>query len=268
MYPRLFELGRVVFPTYGVFAAIALIAGLTLGMRTAARLGVAPAEMWNFGLLTIFTAVLGTRLLLIARYLHDFVRYPMLMLSITTPRTIDSVLTELGLGACAGLSYMTWKRMPWLRTLDAATPAWALGEAILLLGCFFAGCDYGRPTTVSWGIAFHSRWAILWNGTPLNIRLHPVQLYLCAMQLALCFGLSAALTGRRQAGELAGAYFMLSGIGQFFLDFYRGGNRLLIFSGAFSLTQALAFCMFVLGALLLLQHNTPDMTQKTTPVRV
>ncbi len=266
MYPRLFEFGQVSLPTYGVFAALALLAGLMLAMWTAARLRISPDAMWNFGLITILSAVFGSKLLLIFGHWHDFLAYPMLMISLSLPRTVESVLTELGLGACAGLSYMTWKRMSWLTTLDAAAPGWALGQAILMLGCFFAGCEYGRPTAVPWGVVFHSRWAAMWNGTPLETKLHPVQLYLCAMELALCLGLLWWLPRRRQAGELAGGWLLVSGFGQFFLDFYRGSNRLLVLGETFSLTQAIDFCMVVAGALLLLEHR--HASAKTWPTRV
>jgi phosphatidylglycerol:prolipoprotein diacylglycerol transferase len=255
VYPRLFTFGPVSFPTYGVFAAIALIVGLAVAMRTAARLRIRPDAVWNLGLITVFTAVLGSKLLLIVGHWHDFLSYPILMLSIRTPRTVDAVLTEIGLGISAGLLYMTLSNLPWRDTLDAVSPAWALGQAILALGCFFAGCEYGRPTAAPWGIAFHSRWAALWNGTPLDIRLQPVQLYMCAVQLALAALLLWWLPRRRQSGELAGAWLLLSGLSEFFLNFYRGENRLLILGGAISLTQAIDFFMVVLGALLLLEQR-------------
>lgn len=255
-------------PTHGIFAAIALIAGLMLAMRAAVRLRLSPEAMWNFGLITIFSAALGSRLLMVAGHWHDFLAYPLLMLSITVPRTVNDVLTEIGLGACAGLLYMTLKRMPWLTTLDAAAPAWALGQAILMLGCFFAGCEYGRPTALPWGIAFHNRWAAMWNGTPLGARLHPVQLYLCALQLALCVLLLWWLPRRRQPGELAGAWMFLSGLAQFFLDFYRGDNRLMIFDGALSMTQGIDCCLFVVGALLLLERRHASASQQPAEVRV
>ncbi|MGH9615325.1 MAG: prolipoprotein diacylglyceryl transferase [Acidobacteriaceae bacterium] len=255
MYPRLFTLGPVSVPTYGVFAAIALIGGLVLAVRTSSRLRVPPDEMWNLGLIAVFAAVIGSKLVLIAGHWHDFLAYPFLMLSIATPRSVNLLLTELGLGIFAGLLYMTLKRMPWLDTFDAAAPAWALGQAILALGCFFAGCKYGLPTSAPWGIAFHSRWASLWNGTPLNVRLQPVQLYLFAVQLALCLLLLGWLPHRRQPGELAGAWMLGSGLAQYFLDFLLGGNRLLIFHGALSLGQAIDFSLVVIGGLLLLQRQ-------------
>lgn len=255
MYPRLFQFGPVALPTYGVFAALALVIGLTTAMWAAARLRVSPGTVWNFGLISVFTAILSSRVLLIAGHWHDFVSYPLLMLSITTPRTVDSVCIELGAGIFAGLLYLTLKRMPWLSTLDAAAPGWALGQAILMLGCFFGGCDYGRPTSMPWGVAFHSRWAAQWNNTPLGVALHPVQLYLCGLELALFAGLLWWLPRRRQPGELAGAWLLLYGLGEFFLDYYRGDNRLLVLAGAVSLTQMIDFLLVVTGALLLMEYK-------------
>lgn len=243
-------------PTYGVFAAVALIVGLTLATRCAAKLGLRPNDVWNFGLIAISSAVIGSRLLLLAGHWHDVLAYPLLMLSVTIPRTVDTVLIEIGLGIFAGLLYATLKQMPWLRTLDAVAPGWALGQAILMLGCFFAGCNYGRPTNVPWGVIFHSRWALLWNCTPLEVRLHPVQIYFCLLQAGLCGALVWWLPRRRQAGELAGAWLLIAGLAQFFLDFYRGENRILILDGAVSLMQAIDFCMAIAGGVLLFRHSS------------
>lgn len=262
MYPHLLQFGPLAVPTYGVLAAIALIAGLLLAMRSAARLRISANDMWNLGLVAVFSALLGSRLVMLAGHWHDFFSYPLLMLSISTPRSIDTVVTELCLGIFAGLFYMSVKRMPWLTTLDAATPAWALAQAILMLGCFLAGCNYGRPTDLPWGVVYRSRWALLWNGTPLGVRVHPVQLYLCALEAALCVLLLWWLPRRRQPGEIAGAWMLLSGLAQFFLDFYRGDNRLLIVSGAVSLTQAIDFCLVVIGALLLFQRQRVASTRQ------
>jgi phosphatidylglycerol:prolipoprotein diacylglycerol transferase len=256
VYPRLFQFGPFTLPTYGLFAAVGLIAGLTLAARTAERLGIGFDRMWSFSLTTVLSAILGARLLLIAGNWRDFLSYPMVMLSIAMPRTIGMVLTEIGLGATAGLLYMAVHRMPWLRTLDAAAPGWALGQAMLAMGCFFAGCGYGAPTAEPWGVTFHSRWAAMWNGTPLGTRLQPVQVYAFAAQAVVCVLLLGWLPRIRQSGELAGAWMFLSGLTGFFLDFYRGDNRLLILNGALSLTQGIDFCLVVIGALLLLERSS------------
>jgi phosphatidylglycerol:prolipoprotein diacylglycerol transferase len=257
VYPRLFELGPVSFPAYGLFAAVALIAGLGLAMRLAARSGLRTDQMWNAGLLTVFVAAFSERLLLIVGHWHDFLHYPLVMLSIAIPRTPDATLTRIALGAFAGLAYLSWKRIPWLRALDAAAPALALGQALLALGCFLAGCDYGRPTTLPWGVTFHSRWALLWNGTPLGIPLHPVQLYFCIADFAILALLLAWFPRRKQPGEVAGIWLFLAGLSQFFLGFFLASDVPVLFHGTIGLSQALGFAMVVGGCILLLEQARP-----------
>ena len=51
---------------------------------------------------------------------------------------------------------------------DVFAPGIALGHVIGRFGCLFAGCCFGRPTTVPWAITFHSEYAARNVGTPLN----------------------------------------------------------------------------------------------------
>jgi phosphatidylglycerol---prolipoprotein diacylglyceryl transferase len=58
------------------------------------------------------------------------------------------------LGAVAVLWTMRRRRLPAWLTADAAAPALALGYAVGRIGCFLVGDDYGRPTTLPWGVRF------------------------------------------------------------------------------------------------------------------
>jgi phosphatidylglycerol:prolipoprotein diacylglycerol transferase len=58
------------------------------------------------------------------------------------------------LGAAAVLFTMRHRRLPAWPVLDATAPALALGYAIGRIGCFLVGDDYGRPTSLPWGVAF------------------------------------------------------------------------------------------------------------------
>jgi prolipoprotein diacylglyceryltransferase len=73
--------------------------------------------------------------------------------------------------------------------------------------------------------------------------------------LGLCLSLLWWLPRRRQPGEILGIWLLVFSLAEFFLNYYRGENRLLVFGGPLSLTQAVDFCMVVLGALLLLERR-------------
>ena len=80
-------------------------------------------------------------------------------------------------------------RRPAAELLDALVPAGLLALAIGRLGCFLAGCCYGRPTALPWGVVFPAL------GPPAR---HPLQLYSAAGDLLLVL-----LLPRR--GRLSGA---------------------------------------------------------------
>ena len=67
--------------------------------------------------------------------------------------------------------------LPFWRTADVCGPAIALGQAIGRVGCFMAGDDFGRPSNVSWAVAFTDNDAARIGGAPLGVPLHPVQPY-------------------------------------------------------------------------------------------
>src|SRR4029077_3547831 len=78
--------------------------------------------------------------------------------------------------------------------LDAVAPAGVAGLGVGRLGCFLAGCCFGRPTTLPWGVIFPAL------GAPAR---HPVQLYAAAGDLALVAWLTVSHgppgTGARRA---------------------------------------------------------------------
>ena len=67
-----------------------------------------------------------------------------------------------------------WK-LPWAKTSDAFAPAVALGHAIGRLGCFSAGCCWGKPTTSWIGVRFTEKASEL-TGVPIDLALIPLSL--------------------------------------------------------------------------------------------
>ena len=249
MYPRLFQFGHIAIPTYGVLAAIALIAFLALATHTARRLALAPDKVWNLGLIGILTALLGSRLLLILLHLGDFLRHPFWMLGLTSIRSSGILYASAALAICACVGYIFAANLPFRRTLDCLAPGAALALAIQSLGAFAAGADYGSPTTRPWGVIYRHGLAALWSGTPLGVRLHPVQMYEAISLLLLGIALMAAIGRARQAGDLAGAFCFVYGLSLYFLDFYRG-NRSFVLHGTITTTQIIAICILFAGTAL------------------
>jgi phosphatidylglycerol:prolipoprotein diacylglycerol transferase len=258
VHPRLFEFGRLVIPTYGVLVALGVLAGLTLALALARRLGVThginPDKLWNLSLIGILAAIVGAKLLLILDNWSAFRAAPVLVLGLTTFRSGGVFLGGFALAFIACLFYALRARLPLLRTMDIAAPAIALGHGIGRMGCLAAGCCYGRPTTLPWGITFHSQFAARTTGVPLGIPLHPTQVYESITEFALCAILLWLFSRRHNDGEIMGFWLFSYGLARFFLEFLRGdAGRGSVFGGALSVTQLLAVLMVIAGGALWLR---------------
>jgi phosphatidylglycerol:prolipoprotein diacylglycerol transferase len=256
LFPRLLQIGHFTLYTYGFLAAIGLITALTLIVRFAKRDGIDEEKTWNLGLLVIVTGVAGAKLLLV---INDWAYYSVHrgeILSLNIFQAGGVYSGGLIVGTTAGILFILWKRMPLLRTLDAFAPGVAFGHGIGRLGCFAAGCCYGKPTDAPWGVTFTNPLAAKIVGTPLGIRLHPTQIYEFLADMAI-FALLVWLTRHRKfPGQIMGTYFFLYGIARFFIEFYRADpERGSVFGGLMSLTQLLAIVFVIVGGILWMQRE-------------
>src|SRR5690606_37330290 len=102
----------------------------------------------------------------------------------------------------------------------------ALGYMVGRLGCLMAGCCYGRPTQVAWAITFTDPAAALNVGTPLNVPLHPTQLYESMAGFAILLILLAIeRRGRQYPGRTFWQFVLLYAISRFIIEFFRGDDR-------------------------------------------
>jgi len=250
MFPKLLQLGPLTIPTQGAFIALGLMLALLLAVRTARLLSLDPDRIWNLAFLAIFSFILGGRVVLIATHWRDYAAYPaaLLTVSIHSPAVLIGG-AAIALAACAVSLRM--HPLPALRTLDALTPPLILGYAFSCLGAFAAGADYGTPTNLPWAVTFHSRYALMWNGTPQDIPLHPVQLYQAAFEFALCGFLLWLLKKHPREGRITGTWLFLGGISHFLFELVRGNRGTELFDP----TQLAALLMIVLGGILYLDRK-------------
>ena len=177
MYPKILDLDTITIHTYGLFFAAAFIAGIWITSRNGKKAGIDPDIIWNMGLIVLFSALFGSKILLL---LTDFPYYsenPGQIFSLSTFRLNESYYGGLLMALVAAV-FFTWKKnLPFLSIADLAAPGIALGQMLASIGCFLAGCCYGRPTSLPWGIAFSVPYTSQNQGTPLHLPLHPTQLY-------------------------------------------------------------------------------------------
>lgn len=225
MYPRLAQFGPLAIPTYGAFTALALVAALATLSPLARRRGLNPNKLWNLGLIAILTALIGSRLLVVVEFFSVFREHPFWVLGLAANRAAPWVQpAAILLGVAAALLYVLAEGLPFLRVLDCIAPAATIGIAIISVGAFLAGANFGLPASHAWAVTYTSPYAHFWYLTPLGIGLYPVQLYQAIALLAILTLLLLKLPRRRQDGELAGMWLFLAGLSAFFISLYRAFN--------------------------------------------
>ncbi|HZP42318.1 MAG TPA: prolipoprotein diacylglyceryl transferase family protein, partial [Candidatus Binatia bacterium] len=150
-------------------------------------------------------------------------------------------------------------RLPLGKLFDAGAPGLAVGAAIARIGCFCAGCCYGRPTDSVLGVHFpygHLGMAQLAAGDPRG--LHPTQLYLAASALAIAAILLAlGRRGRRRPGDLFLLGTALYAASAFAIEFLRDDPGRW-FGGGLSHSQWISLAILVvLGTVALRRAAAP-----------
>jgi phosphatidylglycerol---prolipoprotein diacylglyceryl transferase len=239
VHPYLLHSGHLLLPTFGVLAAVGLMAALTLSLRTAATVGLNPEAIWNAGLFTILSAFVLSRLLLVLTNLQSFRAYPILLLMVPSLTATGLLLT-----AIVTLIYLRLRHLPLLATLDAWSPCATLAWAFLAFGHFAEGSDAGLPTTLPWGMRI----------PPDPIRLHPVSLYAAAAAALITLILLRHLPHRHHPGDTFALTLAAAGLVQFLLTFLRQPSLFNVLLGnLLDPIQWISLGMILTGGIILLQ---------------
>jgi len=251
MHPILFHFGSFTIYTYGVLVATGVILGLLYARHQAARVGLDAEKVWNMGIYMILVALLLAKVWLVFSDWGYYMAHPRDILSIATFQSGGTFYGGVIGAVLTILLYSYFQKLPLLPVLDVCAVGVPLGHAIGRLGCFAAGCCYGKPTTMPWGITFTNPAAGQIAGTPLDIRLHPTQLYESAAEFVNFLILVWFGSRQRFKGQILGTYFLLYGVERGTIEFFRGDpGRTMLFHNSFSLMQVVSVGLILAGAFL------------------
>jgi phosphatidylglycerol:prolipoprotein diacylglycerol transferase len=249
MIPYLFHIGPLYFNMFGFFVALGLIVFLWQANKDPiAKKYLKPDQLSN---IVIFFAMVG----LIGSRIADVLQNPTLY-----PTWYDIIAVWKGGLALGGAVlaiiivmplYQTVKNFPVMPVLDLAGTYGALLQAIARLGCFFAGCCHGCPTTVPWAIIYtHPDSRAL-----LHIPLHPSQLYSsCALFIIFLVIRFIARPRLNKPGQIFGLYLILTSLERFINDFLRADHykEKRIFYDLIGQNQQLALILCGIGIIMLI----------------
>jgi phosphatidylglycerol---prolipoprotein diacylglyceryl transferase len=263
MLPKLISFGEFFLPTYGVLVALSFLAGLLVTTRLGRRSGMDQEKIVNLVVYCALAGLLGAKILMIAFDWDHFRNDPADIFSFATLRAAGVFQGGLVLATLTAFFYVRHNGLPWLQTFDIFAPGIAIGHAIGRLGCFAAGCCWGKECDLPWAVTFRNPDAHDLTGVPLHVSLHPSQLYELGTE-GLLFGFLYWRYGKaHKPGTIIGLYLVLSSIARFCIEFTRNHEQALPFGLPFSITQWIAIGLAAAGGAILLTRQ-PDASTSTS----
>ena len=240
MYPKIMHLfGPLYINSYGAMIACAIGIFTWLITKDPRRAKIITTEQFHWILTVgILSALLGGRILYFVvdgNYnLQDFFSFWQGGFAV-----LGSLLGVL----CVAPWYLNKHNIPLLPFLDLIALYTPLLQSISRIGCFLAGCCYGKPSSLPWAVTYYDEACT----APLNLGLHPTQLY-SALVLACIFILFKTIFAKlcKKDGQMLSLYIFFMAAERCLTDFFRGDQSFSV--GIFGSSYQLLACFLMLGA--------------------
>lgn len=246
MFPDLFSIGPFVVHTYGLFVGAGFFIGLMTTVILGKSEGINPQQVMDMGFIIILSSIIGSRVMYVIMNISYYSHMPLDIIKIWKGGLVFSG------GIICVILVMLWyvKRhhLSLLKVCDLWAPAVAIGQAIGRIGCFMAGCCYGKPTDVKWGVVFTHPHSL----APPNILLHPTQIY-SSISGILVFLIVLFLHSKKKfEGQVFLWFLILHSTARLAIERFRGDERGMLFSSNMSTTQFVTTCILVASVITLI----------------
>lgn len=220
MCPILFHIGPLTFHSYGFLVAVAFLAAYQVARKLFPINGLAVELTDKFSFIAMAFGLLGARILYFAVYgFRDLKGDPLSFFRVWEGGLVIYGAVLAGLAALVVAARRN--RVSFFSITDAFAAPLLLGQAIGRLGCFAAGCCYGKPTNGWWGVQFKDPNSL----APLFQTLHPTQIYDAAGNFIL-FLIAYKLAKKPLRRGLVTAFYCISqGAFRFAIEYVRFDDR-------------------------------------------
>ena len=239
MYPTLFSFGPIKVHVYGALIALGIFLAMLYLSRQAKRQGFDYQKILDITVYLVLSGILGARILYVILEYRSFGGDILGIFKIW-----EGGLVFYGgfLSAFAVGYYLVKKyKMPVWKSLDLFAPAVPLAHTFGRMGCFFAGCCYGKPTNVPWAITFKNPDSLAQS--VLNIPVHPTQIYESLSNFMIFLFLNWFQKRKSFDGEVTWFYVILYSVMRFAVEFFRADERGFVFNGLLSTSQFLSLIL-------------------------
>ncbi len=231
------HIGPLTLHMYGIMIAIGYMSAFLISEKRAKKQGLNPDILYGIFWCAVFGGALGSKILYYIVNIQEVIKDPSIILDFQNGWVVYGGIIG---GVFASFWYCKFKKADFVSYLDLVLPAVAFAQGCGRIGCFFAGCCYGRETDSVLGITY-------WQSdfAPNGVKLIPTQIFSSVGDFAIAFLLMAYAKKKPAKGRVAAGYCILYSIGRFVIEIFRNDYRGEF--GPLSTSQLISIFILALG---------------------
>lgn len=247
MYNDLFSIGPVTVHGYGLMIGIGFLCCVLMGVQRAKKHDMDRNAAIDIALLGVFIGFLGAKILYVIVEFDRFLKSPMAVLGSEGFVVYGGIVS----GVIAVIIYCRVRKLRFLDYFDLLAPSISVAQGFGRIGCFLAGCCYGRETSSALGVVFPEG-----SLAPSGVPLLPTQLFSAAGDFVIMFLCLALYKRRRHSGDIGALYLLLYGLGRFAIEFFRSDDRGVV--GSLSTSQFISIFIVIAAIVMFLFNRRRD----------
>lgn len=209
----LFSIGKFTIHGYGLMIAIGILCCVAMASYRAKKNGLDQEAIVDIGIYGVIGGFLGAKILYVIVEFKTFIKDPKTVLGSEGFVVYGGIIA----GFLTAIVYCRIKKLYFLEYFDLAVASISMAQGFGRIGCFLAGCCYGKETQGGLSVIFTDS-----DYAPNNIPLIPTQIYSSILDFLHFFLLLYIARHKKAEGEVAACYLIFYSVGRFILEFFRG----------------------------------------------
>lgn len=234
------NIGPVTIHMYGLMIAIGFAVAYLLSDYRAKKRGLNNDIIFGILWCAVIGGMSGARILYYMVSIKDIIEDVSIIWDFANGYVVYGGIVG---GVLVSYIYCRIKKVSFAKYLDLVVPEVALAQGFGRLGCFFAGCCYGRETKLPIGIIFNNS-----SYAPNGVKLLPTQLISSAGDFIIAAILFVYAKKERKNLKVASLYMIMYSIGRFFVEFLRDDYRGSV--GFMSTSQIISIVILLFGIIM------------------
>lgn len=239
------QIGPLTLHVYGIMTALGYLSAFIISEIRARKKGMDTDILYGIFWCAVLGGSIGSKLLYYITSIPDILKNPSILWNFQNGWVVYGGIIG---GVLTSLVYCRYKKVDFVKYLDLVLPAVAFAQGCGRIGCFFAGCCYGRETDFPLSFQYwQSEYA------PNGVKLIPTQIYSSIGDFAIAFVLMAYAKREPGRGKVAAGYCILYSIGRFIIEIFRNDYRGAI--GFLSTSQLISIFILLIGIAMYIWAN-------------